>query len=81
MELPIALSIADEIDVTFSVENSVEIADAEALRGDVCSPVEMSPAVAPPDAVADLRNVIISLRFVEDPDADALAVRGAVCSP
>ena len=47
----------------------------------MCKPSAVSPAVAPPDAVAVLRNVITSLRFVEEPIPLAEAVLGAVCRP
>ena len=47
----------------------------------MCSPIASSPAVAPPDAVAALRNVITSLRLVDEPVPLPLAVRGAVCRP
>jgi hypothetical protein len=47
----------------------------------VCRTRASSPAVAPPDADAALRNVITSLRFVELPLAEALALLGEVCKP
>jgi hypothetical protein len=60
------------------VDDSPEL---DALLGAVCSAIAASPAVAPPDAVALLRNVITSLRLLEEPVPFPVALRGAVCRP
>ena len=63
------------------VEDSLDSPEPDALLGAVCSAITTSPAVAPPDAVALLRNVITSLRLVEEPVPLPVAVLGAVCRP
>jgi hypothetical protein len=47
----------------------------------VCRTRASSPAVAPPDALAALRNVITSLRLLEEPIPLPVALRGEICRP
>ncbi len=63
------------------VDDSLDSPELDALLGAVCSAIAASPAVAPPDAVALLRNVITSLRLLEEPVPFPVALRGAVCRP
>ena len=63
------------------VEDSLDSPEPDALLGAVCSAITTSPAVAPPDAVALLRNVITSLRLLDEPVPLPVALRGAVCRP
>jgi hypothetical protein len=64
-----------------NVDDSPDIPNPLAVRIFVTSLIAESPAVAPPDAVADLRNVITSLMLLEEPVPLPNAVRGAVCRP
>jgi hypothetical protein len=81
VELLVAEPVAETTDVLTLVEDSLDVPDPDALLGAVCRPIAESPGVAPPLAVADLRNVMTSLRLDEEPVALPDAVLGEVCKP
>jgi hypothetical protein len=78
VELLVAEPEAETTDVLTLVDDSLDWPEPDALLGAVCSPSASSPAVAPPDAVAPLRNVITSLRLVDEPFPLPLAVLGEI---